>query len=133
MALTFATALRNAAADLVDDYVNAGSGAGKIQFAATADTTFTTLLAEITCQDPAFSAASNGVLTLLGTPLSDTSANNTGTIGIFRFVDSDNNEVFRGTCTLSGNGGDLILTTLSVTAGQTFTVTAATLTVFPNP
>ena len=56
-------------ADLIDDAVNAGTGAGKIQFAATADTTFSTLLAEITCQDPAFSAASSGVITLQGTPL----------------------------------------------------------------
>jgi hypothetical protein len=116
-------------ADLIDDAVNAGTGAGKIQFAATADTTFSTLLAEITCQDPAFSAASSGVITLQGTPLSDSSANNTGTVGIFRFVDSDNNEVFRGTCSLSGDGGDLILSTLSVTSGQTFTISSASITV----
>lgn len=129
MALTFTITLRNIMADAIDDAVNAGSGAGKIQFAAAADTTFTTLLAEITCQDPAFSAASNGVITLQGTPLSDTSANNSGTVGIFRFVTSDDTEVFRGTCTLSGNGGDLILSTLSVTAGQTFTVTSASISV----
>jgi len=129
MALTFVTSLRNSMADLIDDSVNLGAAAGKIQFADAADTTFATLIAEITCQDPAFSAAASGVITLQGTPLSDTSANNTGTIGIFRFVDSDNNEVVRGTCSTSGGGGDLILSTLSVTAGQTVTVSSASITV----
>jgi hypothetical protein len=129
MALTFSTALGNAMLDLIDDYVNSGSGAGKIRFYATADTSYTTILAEITCQDPAFSVASGGVITLQGTPLSDASANNSGTVGLFRFVDSDNNFEFRGTCSLSGGGGDLILSTLAVTAGQVFTVSSASISV----
>lgn len=126
MALTHVTALRNAIADLVDTYINAGSGAGKLQLTTSADTNFSTLLAEITLSDPAFGAASAGVITLSGLPVSDASANNSGTAGLFRFVDSDNTEVLRGTVTLSGGGGDMILDTLSVTAGQSFTVSACT-------
>lgn len=129
MALTLATTLRNTLADAVDDAVNAGASFGRIQIAETADTTFTTLLAEVTLQDPAFSAAAAGVITLQGVPLSDASANNTGTAGIFRIVDSDTTEVLRGTCSLSGGGGDMILSTLSITAGQVFTITALTITI----
>jgi hypothetical protein len=129
MALTFSTALGNAILDLINAYVNSGSGAGKIRFYATADTTYTTILAEITCRDPAFNIGAGGVITLQGTPLSDSSANNSGTVGVFRFVDSDNNFEFRGTCSLSGGGGDLILSTLAVTAGQVFTISSATISV----
>lgn len=129
MALTFVTALRTAGADLINSYVNAGASFGKLQLAATADTTFATLLAEVILQDPAFTNTT-GVLSLAGAPKTDSSANNTGTAGIFRIVDSNNLEVWRGTCTLSGGGGDLILNTLSVTAGQTFTITSASLTVW---
>lgn len=128
MALTFSTTLGNALLDAIDDAVNGGAGAGKLQFAATGDTSFSSILAEITCQDPAFSAASSGSIALRGTPLSDPSANNSGTVGIFRFVTSANTEVLRGTCTLSGDGGDIILSSLNVTAGQVFTLNYATIT-----
>lgn len=125
--MEFATTLGNALLDALDDAVNAGAGAGKIQFAAAADTSFSTILAEITCQDPAFGAASAGSIALAGTPLSDPSANNSGTIGLYRFVDSTGAAKWRGTVSLSGDGGDMILSSLSVTAGQVFTLNYATI------
>ena len=106
MAITLATAGRNAATDAIVDLVDAGSGAGYVEIGTTS---FASILATITLSDPAFGASSTGTATLSGTPLSDTSADNTGTAAVYRFRDSDDNTVFEGECTTSGTDGDLTL------------------------
>lgn len=87
-----------------------------------------TLLATITLDDPAFTgAASSGSLTLdvSGTP-TDSSADNTGTAGWARVYDGGGNAIFDGSVTASGGGGDFIITSTSVTSGQSVTLTATT-------
>jgi hypothetical protein len=107
MALTLATIARNAGADAITALADAGAGAGDIQIATTA---FASILATITLSDPAYGAAASGVATLQGTPLSDSSADNTGTAAVYRVRDSDTNVVFDGPVATSG-GGDINLST----------------------
>lgn len=98
---------QNAAADAIVDLVDAGAGAGVLQIATAS---FASILATITLQDPAYGAASAGSAALLGTPLSDTSADNTGTAAVWRIRDSNSNVVFDGPAATSG-GGDINLST----------------------
>ena len=78
MATRLPTAARNAACDAVVDLLDAGAGAGTIKIytgsqpASANDAASGTLLATITLSDPAFGAASTGVATMAGTPLSGT-------------------------------------------------------------
>jgi hypothetical protein len=51
-----------------------------------------------------------------------------GTAATFQVTDSSNVVIFSGTCSLSGGGGDLILSLMTVTAAQPATVTAGTYT-----
>ncbi len=125
MALAFATTLRTARADLIDDAANGGSGAALIRIydgtrPATGGTA-TTLLAELTASDPMFGAASSGVLTASAIT-ADASANATGTATWFRVVDS------AGTFVMDGNvgtsGSDLNLNSVSISSGQNVAITS---------
>ena len=121
MAITLATAARNAACDAVVDILDTGStvaqGYIKIQTSGDVD------LVQIDLSNPAFGAASTGTATLAGTPKSGT-ATGTGTAAKFRVYDRDNNEVWQGT---AGTGGtDLVLDNASINSGQTVNITSWT-------
>lgn len=132
MALTLTAAARNAACDAVVDLVDVGTGTAKIQISSTLDDYVgAELLAEVDVQNPAFGAASAGVATLLGVPLSDTSANNTGTAAFMRIVDRDATEIFKGTVTATGGGGDIELDSTSIVSGGTVTITATSTVTMP--
>lgn len=129
MALAYVIALRNTRLDAIDDAVNAGAGAGLIRIydgtrPATGGTA-TTLLAELTCSDPAFGAASAGALTASAIT-QDASANATGTATWFRVVDSAGNAVIDGNVGTSGS--DLNLTTTSIVSGQPVSITSFVIT-----
>lgn len=89
--------------------------------------TATTLLAELTCNATAFAAAaSSGVLTL-NAITDDSSANATGTATWFRIVQSGGStHVFDGNVGTSGS--DLNLNTVSITSGDTVSVSSFTIT-----
>lgn len=124
MAVTYTTALKNSRLDLVTTAIDAGSGAGKLEIGTSG---MSTVLATITLNDPAAGSAAGGVLTFSGTPLSDTSADDTGTAAAARIRDSDNNDVITG-LTVSTSGADINLDSTSITAGQTVTINSATIT-----
>lgn len=133
MATRIPTARRNAAADLLVDAIDAGSGPGTIQIRSGAqpatanDAASGTLLATLTCSDPAFGAASDGVATA-NAITGDSSADATGTAGWFRVLDSSGATVLDGSITASGGGGDMILSTTSIVAGGAVNVTSWTVT-----
>jgi|TARA_Y100000310_G_scaffold160698_2_gene160500 hypothetical protein len=129
MTIGFVTALRNSRADAIDTAVNAGSGAGKVRLydgtqPATGGTA-TTLLAELVMSDPAFGAASSGVLTASAIT-KDSSANATGTCTWFRVVDSDDNAVFDGDAGTSGTA--LVMPTVSIVAAAEVSISSMVLT-----
>lgn len=132
MTLTLSTAIRNALCDLLADALDAGSGAGYIEIrsgtrpAGPGTTATGTVLAEVTLADPAFGAASSGAATLAN-PASVTAAA-TGTASWFRAYTSDDTAVFDGRVTATGGGGDLTLTSTSITSGQSVDISGGTLT-----
>lgn len=105
MTITHATLTRTAMCDAIVDLLDV-SGPGNIQVATTA---FASILATITLANPAFGAAASGVATLLGTPLQDTSADNTGTAAVWRMRTSGATAVLSGTTTTSATGADITL------------------------
>lgn len=125
MALTHVTTIRNGLADLVVDAIDAGAGAGAVVIATSG---FASTLVTITLADPAFGAASAGVATAASLPKEGT-AGATGTAAVFKVQDSNAAEVFQGTVTATGGGGDMELSSVSITATDvvrinTFTYTA---------
>jgi hypothetical protein len=133
MALQFSTAVRNGRADSWETTIGTAavlkirSGAPPAT-CATADSG--TVIATITLASDYASAAASGAKSLSGLPVTDTSADNTGTPGHFRLYASDGTTChMQGTVTFTGSGGDMTVDVSgSITAGQQFSVTAFTIT-----
>lgn len=119
MALTLATTMRNAIADAVDTLVGTTA---TIEFQTSGDVEIATL----TLGNPAFGGAAAGVITLSGTPLSDSNATG-GTMAKFKIKSGGTTDQITGTVGTSGQdinfpGG------LTVGAGDTVTLTSFTIT-----
>lgn len=124
MAVIYAAALRTARMNEVNDAINAGSGAGKLKIGTAA---MASTLATLTLADPAGSV-SGDVLTLDFDPdISDTSADNSGTAAAATITDSDDNVIVSG-LTVGTSGTNIVLDSVSITTGQTVTITAGTIT-----
>lgn len=122
MAVTHATAARNAAANAVVDLIDAGAAAGTLEFQTSGNVEVATL----TFADPAFGNAANGVATANAIS-SDTNATG-GTIAKAVAKDSDGNTIFTCSVTATGGGGDITLSSVAVSAGQTVSVSSLTYT-----
>jgi hypothetical protein len=133
MALRIPNAVRDLACDAVTNAADAGAGAATVEIRtgsqpATANDTATgTLLATITCADPAFTSGGTGVNTLAGTPRTAT-AGATGTAGWFRMKDSNGNTVMDGSVTATGGGGEIELNATAITSGGDVSITSGTVT-----
>lgn len=133
MTLSLINSIRNTMCDAIVDSLDAGSGAGTIAIRSgtrptlPTDTATGTLLATVTCADPAFGSASSGVATM--TDPGSVNAVATGTASWFRAFDSDGNAKFDGSVTATGGGGDLTLGTVSITSGLAVDLTGGTITV----
>ena len=123
MAVTYATDVKKDRMDAVTTQIDAGTGAGYLEIGTTS---MASVLATITLNDPAAPAAVGGVLTFT-MPQSDTSADATGTAAEARIRDSDANDVITG-LTVGTAATDIILDSVSITAGQTVTINSATIT-----
>jgi hypothetical protein len=89
-----------------------------------------TLLAELALPADWMAAASGGTKALLGTWQATAAA--AGTAGHYRIVDNAGTTCHeQGSITATGGGGDMTLDNVSITSGQTVTITAKTLTA-PN-
>ena len=136
------TTISNAAAldacDAIVDLLDAGAGAAVLKIydgtqPANPDVAVggQTLLAELTCSDPAFGNAADGNPGAVATANSitqDSSANAGGTAAWFRAEDSNGNGVIDGDVTASGGGGDLELDSVSISTGVTVSVSSWTFT-----
>lgn len=124
MGVIYAAALRTARMNEVVDAIDAGAGAGKLKIGTTA---MGTVLATIPLADPCGSV-SGDVLTFDCTPaISDTSADASGTAAAATITDSDDNVIVSG-LSVGTSGTNIVLDSVSITAGQTVTITAATIT-----
>jgi hypothetical protein len=131
MAVQFSTTVRNARLDAIETAVGTTpilrirTGAAPANCAA-ADAG--AVLAEATLPSDWAAAASGGTKAKSGT-WEDLSANATGTAAHWRLYDSTGTVCHaQGTCSASGGGGDLELSTTSIVTGDVFSVTAWTFT-----
>lgn len=129
MTIGMATTLRNARLDAINTAINAGAGAGTIKIydgsrPATGGAA-TTLLATLTCSDPAAGAAAAGALTLSAIT-SDLTADATGTATWARIADS--NGTFVLDCSVGTSGEDINFNTVSFVAGAAIAITSAVIT-----
>lgn len=130
MALKFSVALRSASAQAKIDALGASpilkirTGAPPANVAA-ADSGSVLATANL----PATALTeSGGVISKAGT-WQDLLADAGGTAGHFRIYATDGTTAhMQGTCTLTGDGGDMILNTLTLVEAEAFTVTAFSLT-----
>jgi hypothetical protein len=123
MAVTYTTAVKTARMQAVADAIDA-SDPGVLQIGTTG---MGTVLAEFTLAQPCGTAAA-GVLTFDFDPdISDTSANNDGTAAAARIRNGDGTDVVTG-LTVGTTGTDIVLDSVSITTGQTVTITAGTIT-----
>lgn len=103
--------------------VDGGPGPGTLEICSAA---YASVLATITLADPSF-VENGGVITMAGTPRSDTSADNTGTAALARIKDSNGNVVVSG-LTVDVSTGDIQLNSTAIVAGQAVAITAGTIT-----
>ena len=117
---TISTAARNAACDAVVDLIDAGAAAGNLVFRTAGDVEVATL----PFSDPAFGAAATGVASA-STITSDTNATG-GTTTKATLEDSDANAVI--TATVGTSGSDINLSSTTIGAGDTVSVSSLTVT-----
>lgn len=121
MAVTYTIAVKNARLSAVVTQIGA---VGVLEIGTTG---MGTILATISLGNPA-GTASGGVLTFSGFPRSDTSADNTGTAAAARIrTASGGTDIVTG-LTVGTSASDINLDSVSITAGQTVTITSATIT-----
>lgn len=108
---THPTAVRNGIADFVVDRVDAGPGAGTLEFQTAGGAEVATL----TFSDPAFGAASGGTAT--ANAITDDSNATGGTVTQFVVKDSTGAEVFSGT---AGDVGteEIVLSNATIAASD---------------
>ena len=131
MAVKFSVAVRNARLDALETAIGT-SAVLKIR-SGSAPTNITdadsgTVLATLSLPSDWMANAASGPKSKSGT-WQDTSADNTGTAAHFRLYASDGTtQHMQGSITATGGGGDMTVDNTSFVAGQSFTVTAFTLT-----
>jgi hypothetical protein len=139
MAVRISTAARNAMVGQISTLVDGGSSAGRLrvytgsQPAGPGTAPSGTLLLDIALNDPAFGSPATGTITAAQSPaLSGTGAAN-GTAGWFRLLDSTEAAgsglgVVDGDVTATGGGGNLQLSTTSISTGLSVAITSLTVT-----
>ena len=120
MSVTHATAVRSALADLIDTLVNTGSGTAKLRLRDG-----TTTIVDFDLADPAFGAASSGVITLASTPIAATAAAS-GDVDNAQLLDQDAGVVLSCSVTATGGGGDIEVSNVSIANGQDCSLTSLT-------
>lgn len=131
MTLQLSAVVRNARLDAIESAIGVSailkirSGAPPAN-CATADSG--TVLATLNLPSDYMAAAASGSKAMSGT-WEDASADATGTAAHFRLYASDGTTChLQGTVTATGGGGDMTVDNTSFAAGQSFSVTAFTLT-----
>jgi hypothetical protein len=124
MAIEIPYASASEAIDVVVDHADDGAAAGHLHIKTAAGAA---LLADLTLSDPAVASTTNGTATL-DTITADASADGTGTAATFYIFDSDSNEVLNGSVTATGGGGDIELSSTSITTGDNVAISSLTFT-----
>ena len=116
------TTMRDSLANNFDDRVNTGTGTSTFKLETSGDAE----VATFDLQNPAFGAASTGVITLAGVPLTDASATG-GTVAQASMYDRNGVKLCESVAATSGQ--EVTVSSTTVGAGETVTLTALTVTV----
>ncbi len=119
MSVTYRTSLKTTR---MNDVVTDIGATGHLKIGTAA---MGTVLADITLANPA-GTVSSGVLTFSSTPLTDSSADNSGTAAA-AIVTDGTNTIISG-LTVSTSAADINLSSTTIVAGQPVTITSATIT-----
>lgn len=122
MAVNYNTATKTARLNAVATAIDAGPAAGTLEIGSAG---FAAVLAVITLNDPCGTAAAD-VLTFAGFPKIG-NVTTTGTAAAARVKDSTGTVVVSG-LTVGTAASDIVLTSVALTASQTVTLNAATIT-----
>lgn len=128
MAITRSVGIRNSDANAVGTATNVGTTqtGGAVVFMTSGDVEVATMR----MSNPAFGSAASGVITA-NAITSDSSATG-GTVALFKVVDRDDTEVFRGTVGLDGSGADIEMApdvgSLAIAANATVGISTLTYT-----
>lgn len=129
MAFQLADALVNAILDAIETHVGTSPHL-KIRTGAPpstcADADSGSVLADVALPSDWLADAASRTKAKAGT-WQEAAADGTGTAAHFRVYTSGGTCKMQGTITITGGGGDMTLDSLSITAGQTVTITAFTL------
>lgn len=124
MAVTYSTACKTARMNAVVSQIDAGAGTSTIEIGTSG---MGTVLAVFDLPDPC-GTVTNGVLTFDMDPdLTDSSANAGGTAAAAQIKDGSGTAVITG-LTVGTSGADIILDSVSITAGQTVSLTTGSIT-----
>lgn len=115
------TAVRNAACDAIVDLVDGGTGAGYGQFETSGDVE----VATVTFSATAFGAASGGTATAAA--ITEDSSATGGTVAQFSVYDGDDTKLWENTVATSG--AEIDITSTSISASETVTMSSYTVTV----
>lgn len=115
------TTMRDALANGFDDAVNTGGGTAEFRLETSGDVEVATFL----LQNPAFGAASTGVITLAGVPIQDASATG-GTVAQASLYSRAGTKLCESVAATSGQ--EVTVSSLTVGAGEVVTLTSLTVT-----
>lgn len=122
MAVVYSATLKNTRMNDVRTAIDAGVGNATLEVCSAA---YASVLCIVILADPASSVA-GAVLTILGVPLAGVAANS-GTAALARIKDPAGTVVVED-LTVGTSGTDCIISSTSITAGDTVTLTAGTIT-----
>lgn len=118
MSLVHVTATRTSLADVVGDQLDSGDCVFTLANG-------TTEVATVSLGAAAFPASADGSTTWANSPQSDSSATgNASPVALYLMKTSGDAEVFRGSVTATGGGGDIELSSLTVAVGDTVTLSS---------
>lgn len=124
MAVTYSAAAKTARMQAIADLIDAGSGPGVIEIGSSG---MASVLATLPLADPCGTAAA-GVLTFDMDPaVEDAAADASGTAAAAQIKDSDGTVIISG-LTVGTAAADIILDSVSITAGQKVSLSAGTIT-----
>lgn len=125
MAITLASNTRDVATNSIVNLINQGTinPTGSINIYTTG---LTTLLVTLNFSNPAYATSLNGVAR--GNPVTNGVALTSGVASIFTVVNRDGTEIFRGTVTATGGGGDIELSSISIATSQIVSINSSTFT-----
>ena len=126
MAVTHSDTIRNGLANLVVDAIDADTGPGKILF-TTGSATDTGVVATLTFAATAFGDAGAGTnpagRCTANAIVPDTNAFE-GTVAFFHVQTSESANIFSGSVSQVGGGGDIVLSSVAIGSGDTISITS---------